>query len=253
MTAQAPTKRRTTQRRTTPHRTARLDLRVPALLLVLSVVPVIGGVVRLRSLSGGAAATLEDARFLAAPLPVVVHVFAATLYCLLGAFQFSAELRRRWPRWHRRAGKVLAACGLLVGFTGVWMTLFYPIPAPLQGPLLYCVRAAVGAAMVLSIVLGWRRILQRDVRRHEAWMIRAYALAQGAGTQVLVLLPWMLLSGESGGVTRDVLMTLAWVINLAAAESIIRWRDHGAVLTHFGIPTEPPPIAKATDPSFDAA
>ncbi|XYI03642.1 hypothetical protein ACMHYB_29300 [Sorangium sp. So ce1128] len=26
-----------------------------------------------------------------------------------------------------------------------------------------------------------------------------------------------------------------------------------AILTHLGIPTEPPPIARATDPSFDAA
>ncbi|WP_438038891.1 hypothetical protein [Sorangium sp. So ce128] len=26
-----------------------------------------------------------------------------------------------------------------------------------------------------------------------------------------------------------------------------------AIVTHLGIPTEPPPIARATDPSFDAA
>ena len=55
-------------------------------------------------------------------------------------------------------------------------------------------------------------------------MIRAYALGQGAGTQVLVLLPWMLVSGESGGLTRDLLMTLAWTINVVVAESIINFR-----------------------------
>jgi hypothetical protein len=31
---------------------------------------------------------------------------------------------------------------------------------------------------------------------HQAWMLRAYALGQGAGTQVLFLLPPQLLSGE---------------------------------------------------------
>jgi hypothetical protein len=140
---------------------------------------------------------------------------------VLGAFQFSRGFRLRWPGWHRGAGKVLAVCGLLVGLSGVWMTVRYPIPAGLQGPLLYGVRIAVGAGMVAAIVIAWARILQRDVRRHEAWMIRAYALGQGAGTQVLVLLPWTLISGNSLGLTRDLLMTASWAINLVVAELIL--------------------------------
>lgn len=198
------------------------DLRVPLALVALSAVPIFGGVVRLRSLWPGAAVTLEDARFVASPIPILVHVVSVTSYCLLGAFQFSTGIRRRWPRWHRHAGKLLAACGLLAGLTGIWMTVAYPIPRALQGPLLYGVRALVGVAMVGSILLAWRRILERDVASHEAWMIRAYALGQGAGTQVFVLLPWMVISGQSGGFTRDVLMTLAWAINVAVAEVIIR-------------------------------
>lgn len=55
-------------------------------------------------------------------------------------------------------------------------------------------------------------------------MIRAYALGQGAGTQALVLMPWMLISGETSGLTRDLLMTLAWTINVVAGESMIRPR-----------------------------
>lgn len=183
-----------------------------------------GGVLRLSRLAAGAleSGALEDARFSLAPLPIVLHVVTATLYCLLGAFQFSAPARQRWPLWHRRAGRALAVCGLLVGSSGVWMTLAYAIPAALQGPLLCAVRVAVGTGMVVSTGLGWHRILQRDIPGHEAWMIRAYALGQGAGTQVLVLLPWMLLTGDSGGLVRDVLMTLAWSINLVVAELIIR-------------------------------
>ncbi|MFT6864468.1 MAG: hypothetical protein ACJAVK_003034, partial [Akkermansiaceae bacterium] len=55
-------------------------------------------------------------------------------------------------------------------------------------------------------------------------MIRAYALGQGAGTQVLVSIPWLVTVGEPSGFTRDVLMTLAWVINVFVAEWIIRRR-----------------------------
>lgn len=195
--------------------------RVPLLLVLLSLVPAFGGLARLASLASGVHSP-DTARFFAAPAPVVVHVIAATLFSLAGAFQFSAGVRRRWPRWHARAGRVLAALGLVAGLTGFWMTARYAIPAPLQGPLLFATRLGVAPAMVLSIVLAVRAILRRDVPAHQAWMIRAYALGQGAGTQALLLLPPALISGEVTGTTRDVVMTLAWVINACVAEWIIR-------------------------------
>lgn len=198
------------------------DFVVPGMLVALSVVPVLGGIARLTSLS--APATAESARFVAAPAPVVLHIAGATLYAVLGAFQFSSGVRLRWPGLHRRAGRLLALLGLLTGLTGMWMTALYPIPLELQGPALLGVRMLVGAAMVTAILLGWSSILRRDLRRHEAWMIRAYALAQGAGTQVLVLGPWIVLTGGAVGPTRDLLMTLAWAINLGVAEWIIRRR-----------------------------
>ena len=60
------------------------------------------------------------------PLPVVVHIVGAGVYALLGAFQFAPAFRRRRPGWHRAAGRLLVPCGLLVGLSGLWMTLFYP-------------------------------------------------------------------------------------------------------------------------------
>ncbi|MBT5707899.1 MAG: DUF2306 domain-containing protein, partial [Verrucomicrobia bacterium] len=49
----------------------------------------------------------------------------------------------------------------------------------------------------------------------------AYALGQGAGTQVLVVIPWHLLIGEPSGLTRDLLMTFAWIVNLYVAQIAI--------------------------------
>lgn len=211
------------------------DFLVPGMLLVLSAIPMLGGVVRLASLS--APATPESARFVAAPAPVVLHILSAALYSVLGAFQFSAGFRRRWPGWHRTAGKVLSLCGLSAALTGMWMAQLYSIPHGLQGPFLHVVRLMVGAGMAAAILLAWSSILRRDVPRHEAWMIRAYALGQGAGTQVVVLGPWMVLTGEGTGLTRDLLVTLAWAINLAVAELIIRRRAKPA---HAGaVPVSP--------------
>jgi hypothetical protein len=160
------------------------DLVVPGMLVVLSLVPMYGGIVRLWSLSAGA--TVDNARFVATPTPVVLHVVGATLYAMLGAFQFSGDIRRRWPGWHRGAGMVLTLCGLLTGLTGMWMAAVYRIPEGLQGPVLLGVRMLVGTAIEVAIVLAWLAIRRRDVSTHEAWMLHAYALAQGAGTQALV-------------------------------------------------------------------
>jgi uncharacterized membrane protein len=195
---------------------------VPA-LLVLSVVPLAAGAVRLTELASGADITPANARFFAAPLPVVLHIVSAGVYALLGAFQFASGFRRRWPGWHRAAGRLLVACGLLVGLSGLWMTLFYPWPAG-DGALLYVLRLLFGSAMVGSIVLGFAAIRRRDVRRHRAWMTRGYAIGLGAGTQALTLAAGAVILGPPNDLSRALLMGAAWVINLAVAEWVIRKR-----------------------------
>lgn len=221
------------------------DFKVPALLLALSVVPIVGGAARLKSLSDGVAVGADDARFFAAPFPVVVHVVAATVYALLGAFQFSTGIRLRWRVWHRRAGVLLLGCALLTGATGIWMTVAYAIPANLQGSLLYGVRLVVGVAMLTAIVKGWASIVRRDLAQHEAWMIRAYALAQGAGTQALIFLPLTLISGPVLGLTRDVLLTAAWAVNFIVAEVVIRRRARA----YLPIPSRTTELAAASNGS----
>ena len=201
----------------------RADWLIPAGLILLTAVPLLAGIARIVGLASAAPVTPQNARFAAMPLPVIIHIISATLYCIVGAFQFSSGFRRRRPDWHRRAGRVLAVLGIAAGLSGLWMTQFYALPASLQGPLLYGVRLLVGGGMIAAIVLAWVAIVRRrDVTQHRAWMIRAYALGQGAGTQVLVMLPVALVFGETTGLPRDLLMTLAWVINIALAEWIIR-------------------------------
>ena len=78
-----------------------------AALLVLSVVPLINGAFRLTQLAGGTEVTPASARFFASPVPVVLHIVSAAVYSILGAFQFAAGFRRRYPGWHRTAGRLL--------------------------------------------------------------------------------------------------------------------------------------------------
>lgn len=198
-------------------------------LLLLSLVPCVGGILRLLEL--GSPAQLEimpdNPRIKANPLPVVIHLVSSIPFCILGAFQFLPSFRKRYPKWHGRAGRWLVAAGISSAVSGLWMTHYYSFPDDLQGDLLYMVRLLVGLAMVSFILLGIYAVLKKRFAQHGASMIRAYALGQGAGTQVLVSIPWIITVGEPSGFTRDVLMTLAWIINAFAAEWIIRRRRSG--------------------------
>ncbi|MEP6496262.1 MAG: DUF2306 domain-containing protein, partial [bacterium] len=211
---------------------------VPISLVVLSLVPAIAGTARLAELADGARITAANARFFAMPLPVVLHILTVIPFSILGAFQFAPAFRRRKRNWHRTAGKVLVACGLVAALTGLWMAHFYPWPEG-DGQLLYLLRLVFGSAMAVSIIFAVDAIRRRDFASHGAWMIRGYAIGMGAGTQVLTHLPWFIFVGRPGELSRAVLMGAGWVINLVVAERIIRKSRRALDVIRAGVMTQP--------------
>lgn len=193
--------------------------RTPGALSALIAIPVAAGSLRIVELAGGPQLLPENPRITAAPAALVVHALAAAVFALVGAWQFPARLRRGHPAWHRRAGRVLVAAGLLVAGSGLWMTLFY-VDAP-GGTPLWAVRLVVASATGVSLVLGFTAMRRRDIATHRAWMIRAYALAVAAGTQTVTEGVGKALFGVND-VSKFVGVTAGWVINLAIAEWIIR-------------------------------
>ena len=195
---------------------------VPLLLIAITVIPLVAGSLRVLAIAGGPELLPSNPRIDAAPAPLIVHVVAAAVYVVAGAFQFPARLRRAHRDWHRRAGRVLSAAGLAVAGSGLWMTLFYA-GAP-GGYLLWTVRLVVGSAMAASIILGIAAIRRRDIAAHRAWMIRAYALALAAGTQTIT-------QGIGEGVfginewSTGLSVSSGWLINAVVAEWIIRRPD----------------------------
>ena len=190
-------------------------------LLFLSLVPCVGGLFRIVELAGGLEVMPENPRVRSAPVPVIIHLLGSIPFCVLGIFQFLPSIRSAYPKWHRRSGRLIVVAGLLAAISGLWMTQFYEFPKGLQGPLLYWVRLFVGFGMITALALGLSAVFKKRITEHRAWMLRAYAFGQGAGTQVFVTIPWLLTVGEPAGVTRDILMTLAWVINLCVAQAAI--------------------------------
>ena len=201
------------------------DWFIPAGLLVLSFIPIVAGTFRVVQLGAGAVISPDNARFVAAPLPVVMHILGSAIFCVLGAFQFLPSFRRRKPNWHRISGRIVVPCGLVAALSALWMTQFYPTgidpPASFDGPFLYAIRLLAGSAMALFLCLGVAAILRRDIPRHQAWIMRSYALGLGAGTQVFTHLPWFLFPSIQGELARTMSMGAGWAINLAVAEWLI--------------------------------
>lgn len=206
---------------TTPPR-RRASWLVPTGLVLLSLVPSLAGAMRVTELASDPVVTEANARFVSDPLPVVVHIVTVTVYSLLGAFQFSAGLRRRHPGWHRRAGRVLVVAGLGSAVSGIWMTMSYDLPPTDDGIVLDAMRILVGVVMIVGLVLAVRAIRRGDVPTHRAWMMRAYALGLGAGTQVFTHIPYEVLVGTPGEVGRTLLMGAGWLINIVVVEVILR-------------------------------
>ena len=225
VTASIPTLRSSS--RPAPRKTNAASQWLPPVgLIALSLIPVLAGAVRLNELMGSPEITANNARFVASPVPVTVHIVSVTVYTLLGALQFVPSLRRGRSSWHRIAGLFLVPAGALVALSGLWMNFFYPRPAG-DGESLVLVRLIFGLAMLASVVLAVLAIRRRDFISHGAWMTRGYAIALGAGTQVFTMLPWVVVFGPIGAadeLPRTVLMTAGWVINLAVAEYVIRQR-----------------------------
>lgn len=193
---------------------------VPVLLLALAAIPVASGVLRVVQLTGGPDLMPVDPRFTVSPAAVVLHLAASAVFAVVGAFQFLPGLRRRGRSWHRRSGRVVAAAGLVVAASGLGLTVGYTAK-PGTGDLLHAARLVVASATAGSLVLGVTAIRRRDVAAHRAWMIRAFALGLGAGTQAFT-------EGFGGAVfgtavlAADLEKIAGWVVNLLVAEYVIR-------------------------------
>jgi hypothetical protein len=188
-------------------------------LVLFSALPLSFGLLRLLQLAG-----LSDVMppAVVTPLPLVIHIVGALLYAVLGALQFSPAGRRRWPSWHRAAGRVSLVGASLVVVSALWLTASYATLTA-GGLMLAGFRVAVAAGMALSIGLGLAAVLRRDIARHREWMIRAYALGLGSATQMIVLMVAEIATGgPPNDLNRALLMGLAWSLNLAVAEWRIR-------------------------------
>lgn len=196
--------------------------RLALALVALSIIPLVAGGLRLLELAGGPELRPPDPRFAAAPTALIAHIVGSAVFALVGVLQFLPRFRRAHRTWHRRAGRALLATGFIVAGSALWLTVFYQ-PQPGTGALLYGFRLIFAAAMLVGLALGFAAIRRGDIASHRAWVIRAYAIGLGAGTQVFTEGLAEAALGESV-LVGDVAKGAGWLINLLIAEWVIRRR-----------------------------
>jgi hypothetical protein len=143
------------------------------------------------------------------------HIASGPVSLLLGMLLLSQSFRRRWPRWHRRLGRVqVANVLLLVVPSGLWMA-WYAIGGPV---------AVVGFA-VLSVLTagatacGWRAAVQRRFAVHQTWMLRSYLLLCSA--VVIRLLGGLAVTLEHHADWLDAAIAwVSWLVPLAVFEML---------------------------------
>ncbi len=191
-----------------------------ALLLALcSFIPIMTAAIRVVQIPLGALPA-DSLRLAVSPPAYFLHAFTGLLFGALGPLQFVRALRRRYGTVHRWVGRAFVLAGAGLAWSG--LALLLQVESIATG-LLDAARGVFAVALVSALVLGIASARARDMPRHRAWMIRAYAIGMGTGPVGLVLFPLYLVTGEPPtGVLTDLVVVGTWLSSIAVGEWVVR-------------------------------
>ena len=154
------------------------------------------------------------------PGVTAIHFIGGAIAIVAGAFQFSTSLRRKHLAIHRLLGRFYVGSIIFSGIAGLVLAMnsvggFY-------------VQTGFGLMAIFWLVttfMAYRLIRQGDVKAHENWMIRSYAVTL-AGVTLRLYLGLSILLGVKFFDAYPVLAWLCWVPNLIIAEVFLRYKAH---------------------------
>jgi hypothetical protein len=156
--------------------------------------------------------------FWAAKWWLVAHLGGGSLALLLGPFQFSGWLRRRYVKAHRWMG-LLYLLGVLLGSIAALYMGLYVARKAFGHALLY-----LDLAWVVTTGMAYLAVLRRQFAAHREWMIRSYVVTFG-----FVLFRWMgrdlkMYASLNPDAQSVMLSWLCWAVPLLFVEMALQWR-----------------------------
>ncbi|MCF3961467.1 DUF2306 domain-containing protein [Streptomyces fuscigenes] len=185
------------------------------------------------------------------PWPVQIafydHIVFAGLSLVLGPWQFARGLRRRRPGLHRAIGRAYMIC-IALGSVGAFVMSFFS-SAGFDGFFGFC---SLDLLWAWTAWRGYRAARERDIRSHQAWMLRNFALTYAAvtlrlwlGTLLVAQLPFVqddVAYQQIWNNAYNVIPFLCWLPNIVVAELMVRRRGLPALRL-----VEPPRVVRAAE------
>lgn len=199
---------------------------VPPVLWLLGSLAILSAVYRLHIttqalVTGTLPADPADVHYVKHVLMISLHIIPGLCFLILGPLQFVPTIRARWPKFHRWSGRIFIASGLVTAVTAVAMNIVFP---PVGGLFKSIAVYIFSVAQIVTLIVALRAILHRDIPRHRAWMIRAFAIGLSVSTMRIFFIPAYILYGIPNDFTIALGMWVGFVVNVLAAEFIL-WRE----------------------------
>ena len=145
------------------------------------------------------------------------HISTSLIVLVLGVFQFSKSILRKYPIWHRLAGKIYVILILFAsGISGFIMAIY--ANGGFWAKICFVILSVLWMYFTLQ---AYMQIRKRNIRQHKNFMIRSYALTLSAITLRLyaMFLPALFhLRGQDAYV---LIAWAGWIPNLLFAEYLI--------------------------------
>ena len=150
------------------------------------------------------------------PSTTSIHFIGGAIAIVTGAFQFSASLRSKHLSLHRLLGRFYVGAIIFSGVAGFVLAV-----NSVGGVYVQSGFGLMAIFWLLTTIKAYSEIRQGDVKSHEKWMIRSYAVTL-AGVTLRLYLGLSVVLGVKFFDAYPVLAWLCWVPNLLIAELFLK-------------------------------
>ena len=145
----------------------------------------------------------------------LLHFIAGGIVIIIGALQFSSRIRSKHLTLHRTLGKVYVIGCVAGGLAGLYLA-FYST----GGMVTHWGFGTLAVCWIVTTATAYRHIRAGNVRVHQDWMIRSYALTLAALT-LRIYIPITQIAGYPFESAYQAIAWMCWVPNLIIAEWFI--------------------------------
>jgi uncharacterized membrane protein len=168
--------------------------------------------------------------FLRFQVMTAFHVILGGIYLTLAPLQFVKRIRTRWLDYHRWAGRLLVAIGLVIGTTALFMGWVIPFSGWTESIYI----SIFGSLFLVSLWMGYRHVRAGNIALHREWMIRSFAVGLSIATMRVIFIPALVIavnpSTQQIAMLSGLSFAAAFVVHAALAELWIRVTRKGAMV-----------------------